>query len=196
MPQTREHILLARQVNVPYIVVFMNKVDMVDDEELMELVEMEIRELLEEYEFPGDDTPIVAGSALKALEEAKEGTIGEWSEKILELMNASVAAIVIIVGGKEVIDGSMSVGAFFSFMTALFMMTEPIKRASNTYSNLQNAIAANERLKEIFNLKPKIVSGNIKDKEIKTITFKNVSLKYDNNVALKNINYFASKPKK
>ena len=68
MPQTREHILLSRQVGVPYIVVFMNKVDMVDDEELVELVEMEIRELLDQYEFPGDDTPIIAGSALKALE--------------------------------------------------------------------------------------------------------------------------------
>ena len=68
MPQTREHILLSKQVGVPYIVVFMNKVDMVDDEELVELVEMEIRELLDQYEFPGDDTPIIAGSALKALE--------------------------------------------------------------------------------------------------------------------------------
>ena len=88
MPQTREHILLSRQVGVPYIVVFMNKQDMVDDEELLELVEMEIRELLDEYEFPGDDTPVVAGSALKALEEAKEGTVGEWGEKILALMDA------------------------------------------------------------------------------------------------------------
>ncbi len=88
MPQTREHILLSRQVGVPYIVVFMNKADMVDDEELLELVEMEIRELLSEYDFPGDDTPVIAGSALKALEEAKAGQIGEWSEKILELMNA------------------------------------------------------------------------------------------------------------
>jgi elongation factor Tu len=86
MPQTREHILLSKQVGVPYIVVFMNKEDMVDDEELMELVEMEIRELLSEYDFPGDDTPIVAGSALKALEEAKEGKIGEWGQKILKLM--------------------------------------------------------------------------------------------------------------
>ncbi len=88
MPQTREHILLSRQVGVPYIVVFMNKQDMVDDEELLELVEMEIRELLDEYEFPGDDTPVVAGSALKALEEAKEGTVGEWGQKILDLMAA------------------------------------------------------------------------------------------------------------
>jgi len=86
MPQTREHILLSRQVGVPYIVVFMNKEDMVDDEELLELVEMEIRELLDQYEFPGDDTPIVAGSALKALEEAKTGTLGEWSQKIIKLM--------------------------------------------------------------------------------------------------------------
>jgi elongation factor Tu len=88
MPQTREHILLSRQVGVPYIVVFMNKADMVDDEELLELVEMEIRELLNEYDFPGDDTPIIAGSALEALEEAKAGKIGKWSEKILELMDA------------------------------------------------------------------------------------------------------------
>ena len=86
MPQTREHILLSKQVGVPYIVVFMNKEDMVDDEELLELVEMEIRELLDQYEFPGDDTPIVAGSALKALEEAKSGQLGEWSDKIIKLM--------------------------------------------------------------------------------------------------------------
>ena len=88
MPQTREHILLSRQVGVPYIVVFLNKQDMVDDAELLELVEMEVRELLSNYDFPGDDTPIVAGSALKALEEAKTGNLGEWSEKILELMKA------------------------------------------------------------------------------------------------------------
>ena len=87
MPQTREHILLSKQVGVPYIVVFMNKEDMVDDEELLELVEMEIRELLDQYEFPGDDTPITAGSALKALEEAKSGTLGTWSDKIIALMD-------------------------------------------------------------------------------------------------------------
>ena len=82
MPQTREHILLARQVNVPYIVVFLNKADMVDDEELIELVEMEVRELLDEYEFDGDETPIVIGSALKALEDPQS----EWGDKILDLM--------------------------------------------------------------------------------------------------------------
>ncbi len=82
MPQTREHILLARQVGVPYIVVFLNKADMVDDEELLELVEMEVRELLDKYEFPGDDTPIIKGSALKAL----EGDTGELGEvAIMEL---------------------------------------------------------------------------------------------------------------
>ncbi len=86
MPQTREHILLSRQVGVPYIVVFLNKQDMVDDAELLELVEMEVRELLSSYDFPGDDTPIVAGSALKALEEAKAGNVGEWGEKVLKLM--------------------------------------------------------------------------------------------------------------
>jgi elongation factor Tu len=76
MPQTREHILLMRQVGVPYIVVFLNKVDMVDDEELLELVEMEVRELLNKYEFPGDDIPIIRGSALKALSLAASGRPG------------------------------------------------------------------------------------------------------------------------
>jgi elongation factor Tu len=84
MAQTKEHILLARQVGVPYIVVFMNKCDMVDDPELLELVEMEIRDLLTEYDFPGDDTPVIKGSALKALEEPS----GEWGDKVLELMEA------------------------------------------------------------------------------------------------------------
>ena len=85
MPQTREHVLLARQVNVPYIVVFLNKVDQLDDEELLELVEMEVRELLDEYEFPGDDTPVIMGSALKALE-GDDGKIGR--QAIRELMAA------------------------------------------------------------------------------------------------------------
>src|SRR6202165_3257116 len=83
MPQTREHVLLARQVGVPYIVVALNKADMVDDEELLELVEMEVRELLDAYDFPGDDTPVVRVSALKALEGDKE-----WQDKIVELMEA------------------------------------------------------------------------------------------------------------
>ena len=84
MAQTKEHILLSRQVGVPYIVVFMNKCDMVDDEELLELVDMEIRELLNEYDFPGDDTPIIQGSALMALEDPN----GPWGDKIMELMDA------------------------------------------------------------------------------------------------------------
>lgn len=83
MPQTREHILLSRQVGVPYLVVFLNKCDMVDDEELLELVEMEVRDLLSEYDFPGDDIPVIKGSALKALEGDPE-----WEAKILELMDA------------------------------------------------------------------------------------------------------------
>jgi elongation factor Tu len=87
MPQTREHILLSRQVGVPYIVVFMNKADQVDDDELLELVEMEIRELLNEYEFPGDDTPIIAGSALKALEAPDDLTDPAY-KPILDLMDA------------------------------------------------------------------------------------------------------------
>lgn len=81
MPQTREHILLSRQVGVPYIVVFMNKCDMVDDEELLELVEMEIRDLLNQYEFPGDDTPVIRGSALQALNDPE----GPWGDKIVEM---------------------------------------------------------------------------------------------------------------
>jgi elongation factor Tu len=87
MPQTREHILLARQVNVPAIVVFMNKCDMVDDEEILDLVELEIRELLNEYEFPGDDIPIIRGSALKSLE-SDGSPDNEWNKKVLELMDA------------------------------------------------------------------------------------------------------------
>ena len=86
MPQTREHILLARQVNVPYVVVFMNKVDMVDDPELLELVELEVRELLSQYNFPGDETPIIKGSALKALESMDPDS--EYGRKIGELMDA------------------------------------------------------------------------------------------------------------
>jgi len=84
MPQTREHILLSRQVGVPYIVVFLNKCDMVDDEELLDLVEMEVRELLDMYEFPGDDTPIIRGSALEALNNPD----GPWGDKIVELFEA------------------------------------------------------------------------------------------------------------
>ena len=84
MAQTREHVLLARQVGVPYLIVFLNKCDMVDDPELIELVEMEVRDLLNEYEFPGDDIPIIRGSALKALEDPK----GEWGDKVMELMKS------------------------------------------------------------------------------------------------------------
>jgi len=87
MPQTREHVLLARQVNVPHIVVFLNKADMVDDEELLELVEMEVRELLDEYDFPGDDIPVVAGSALQALESSGDPA-SEACQAIIELMQA------------------------------------------------------------------------------------------------------------
>ena len=89
MPQTREHILLSRQVGVPYIVVFLNKCDMVDDDELLDLVEMEVRELLDMYEFPGDDTPIIRGSALEALNNPE----GPWGDKIIELFEAIEAFI-------------------------------------------------------------------------------------------------------
>ncbi|NLT34864.1 MAG: elongation factor Tu [Gaiellales bacterium] len=93
MPQTREHILLARQVGVPYLIVYMNKVDMVDDPELLDLVEMEMRELLSEYEFPGDDIPIIRGSALKALECGDGKRDCEWCSSIWELMDAMDAYI-------------------------------------------------------------------------------------------------------
>src|SRR5258708_14305770 len=88
MPQTREHVLLARQVGVPSIVVALNKADMVDDEELLDLVELEVRDLLNEYEFPGDDTPVIRVSALKALEGDPE-----WEEKIIELMDSSDSVV-------------------------------------------------------------------------------------------------------
>ena len=90
MPQTREHILLARQVNVPYIVVFMNKVDMVDDDELLELVELEVRELLSEYDFPGDDIPVVQGSALKALEAGGEGPEAECIQELMDAIDSYI----------------------------------------------------------------------------------------------------------
>ena len=90
MPQTREHILLARQVNVPYIVVFMNKVDMVDDEELLELVELEVRELLSEYDFPGDDIPVVKGSALKALEAGGEGSDTDCIQELMDAIDSYI----------------------------------------------------------------------------------------------------------
>ncbi len=90
MPQTREHILLARQVNVPHVVVFLNKVDQVDDEELLELVELEVRELLNEYDFPGDDTPIIRGSALKALEADGEGADAECIQELMDAIDSFI----------------------------------------------------------------------------------------------------------
>jgi len=90
MPQTREHILLARQVNVPFIVVFMNKVDMVDDEELLELVELEVRELLSEYDFPGDDIPVIQGSALKALEAEGEGDAAGCIQELMDAIDSYI----------------------------------------------------------------------------------------------------------
>ena len=90
MPQTREHILLARQVNVPFIVVFLNKVDMVDDEELLELVELEVRELLSEYDFPGDDIPVVMGSALKAMEAMGEGSDVDCIQELMDAIDSYI----------------------------------------------------------------------------------------------------------
>ena len=88
MPQTREHVLLARQVNVPHIVVFLNKCDMVDDPELLELVELEVRELLTKYEFPGDDMPIIRGSALKALQNPEDDAANECIDQLMEALDA------------------------------------------------------------------------------------------------------------
>jgi len=90
MPQTREHVLLARQVNVPHIVVFLNKVDQVDDEELLELVELEVRELLSNYEFPGDDIPIVKGSALQALENSGDDTANKCIDELMDALDATI----------------------------------------------------------------------------------------------------------
>ncbi len=90
MPQTREHILLARQVNVPYVVVFLNKVDMVDDEELLELVELEVRELLSEYGFPGDDTPVIRGSALKAMNAEGEGSDVDCIQELMDAIDSFI----------------------------------------------------------------------------------------------------------
>ncbi len=90
MPQTREHVLLARQVNVPHIVVFLNKVDQVDDEELLELVELEVRELLSSYDFPGDDIPIVKGSALKALEDGSDDAANKCIDELLDAVDVSI----------------------------------------------------------------------------------------------------------
>ena len=90
MPQTREHVLLARQVNVPHLVVFLNKCDMVDDPELLELVELEVRELLNKYEFPGDDTPIIRGSAVKALQNPKDDAANECIDKLMDALDATI----------------------------------------------------------------------------------------------------------
>ena len=112
MPQTREHILLARQVGVPYIIVFLNKVDMVDDEELLDLVELEVRELLDMYEFPGDDTPIIRGSALKASRERRSGRpgvavhlrAGPGSGRLHSVASAGLGQAVLDAGGGRVLD--------------------------------------------------------------------------------------------
>ena len=124
MPQTREHILLARQVGVPYIIVFMNKCDMVDDEELLELVEMEVRELLSKYDFPGDDTPIVKGSALKAM----EGDLGDLGEGAI--MKLAEALDTYIPQPKRALDGAflMPVEDVFSISGRGTVVTGRIER--------------------------------------------------------------------
>jgi elongation factor Tu len=142
MPQTREHILLARQVGVPYIIVYMNKADMVDDKELLELVEMEVRELLSKYEFPGDDTPIIIGSALKALE-GDQSEIGEPS--ILKLAEALDAYIP---EPKRAIDGAflMPVEDVFSISGRGTVVTGRVERG---------VIKVGEEI-EIVGLKPTV----------------------------------------
>ena len=125
MPQTREHILLARQVGVPYIVAFLNKADMVDDKELLELVEVEVRELLSKYDFPGDKTPIVIGSALKAL----EGDTGEMGEQAI--MKLAEALDAYIPTPERAIDGAflMPVEDVFSISGRGTVVTGQIGRA-------------------------------------------------------------------
>src|SRR3712207_6322164 len=131
MPQTREHILLARQVGVPYIIVFMNKCDMVDDEELLELVEMEVRELLSKYEFPGDDVPIVKGSALKALEGDK-GELGEGA-----IMKLAEALDTYIPTPERAIDGAflMPVEDVFSISGRGTVVTGRVERRSEEHTS-------------------------------------------------------------
>jgi len=126
MAQTREHILLSRQVGVPYIVVYMNKVDLVDDDELVELVEMEIRELLTEYEFPGDDTPVILGSALKALE-GDTSDIGVPS--ILKSMVDGLKNN--IKGGKKILSETISVNTVES------EIAKPLEVVQNNFSNVE-----------------------------------------------------------
>ncbi|MGB5917773.1 ABC transporter ATP-binding protein [Arcobacter sp.] len=121
----------------------------------------------------------------------------ELVSPLMETLGAIALAVVIIVGGKEVIDGELTVGSFFSFMTALFMLYTPIKRLSSLYNKMQNALAANERVNEIFNTKATILNGTeLFPQHIETIEFKNTQLKYDTFTALKNINLKASKGEK
>jgi len=121
----------------------------------------------------------------------------ELVSPIMETLGAIAVAVVIIVGGSRVIEGELSVGSFFSFMTALFMLYTPIKRLSSLYNQMQDALAANERVNEIFNTKANILTGNEKfPEQIDTVEFKNAQLKYDDFTALKNINLKASKGEK
>lgn len=121
----------------------------------------------------------------------------ELTSPLMETLGAIAVAVVIIIGGREVIDGELSVGAFFSFMTALFMLYTPIKKLASLYNSMQNAIAANERVNEIFNLSHSINTGNFEmPKEIESIKFENVNLYYGEKQALKNINFYAKKGEK
>ena len=117
----------------------------------------------------------------------------ELVSPVMEILGAIAIAIVITIGGKEVIDGNMSVGTFFSFMTALFMLYTPIKSLSSLYNKLQDALAANERINELFILKSNIISGNDKFETCEKIEFKNVQLKYDNKIALNDISFSLQK---
>ena len=114
---------------------------------------------------------------------------------ILETISALLAAVIIYIGGKEVIDGNMTTGEFFSFLTALFMLVDPVRKFSTTYSNIQTALGVQERIDYIMNLKPKINGGKLPLQQIDTIEFKDVFLNYDKKIALKNLNYFVKRPK-
>jgi len=148
MPQTREHILLARQVGVPYIVVFMNKVDQVDDPELLELVEMEIRELLNEYEFPGDDTPIIKGSALKALESASTDPSDPVYAPLKELMDA-VDSYIPTPERKKDLPFLMSIEDVFSITGRGTVATGRVERGTIKVSDEVEIVGLTEETRKV-----------------------------------------------
>ncbi len=123
----------------------------------------------------------------------KSTKVSELTSPLMEVLGAFGIAVVIYIGGLEVIEGSITVGSFFSFLTALFMLYTPIKKLTNIHNKIQDAIVAGERIFEIVELEPKVIGGNLELNEVKTIEFKDISLYYGSNLALKNINFIAKK---